>query len=130
MNGITLPALLLVLAGGSLGSGLRYLVATLVSAQANGAAFPWGTFAVNVLGCAVGGAVAAWSDQAGWLTPDGRLFLFTGILGGFTTFSAFGLETLNLLRSGQTAVALLYVSLSVVLGVAAMALVYTLVNRA
>jgi fluoride exporter len=123
-------ALLLVVAGGSLGSGLRYLLSTWVGVQALATPFPWGTFVVNVLGCAVGGAVAAWSDQAGWLTPEWRLFLFTGILGGFTTFSAFGLETLNLMRSGQAAVALLYVSLSVVLGVAAMASVYTLVGRA
>jgi CrcB protein len=119
----------LVAAGGAMGSLGRYLMAGWVNLHAPSGVFPWGTFVVNVLGCAVGGVIAVWSDQGQWLSPTARLFLFTGILGGFTTFSAFGLETLQLLRSGETSCALLYASGSVLAGVAAMALTSTLARQ-
>jgi fluoride exporter len=118
-----------IFVGGGLGSACRYLLATWVMTQLSNPGFPWGTFTVNVLGCAVGGAVAALAEKTLWLTPDLRLFLFTGILGGFTTFSAFGLETLNLIKSGQTFTALAYVLASVVLGVLAMSAVYWATTR-
>ena len=119
MNGMILVTL-----GGAFGSLCRYLLSSWVVAQTAGASFPWGTFAVNVLGCAVGGAVTAGAQYTEWLTPQWRLFLFTGILGGFTTFSAFSLETLNLLKSGQTALAFAYVLSSEAIGVAVMAIVF------
>lgn len=120
---------MLVTLGGGLGSLARYLTSSWVHLQVSPSVFPWGTFTVNVLGCAIGGVVAVWADQGQWLTPAGRLFLFTGILGGFTTFSAFGLETLQLLRSGETGLAFVYASGSVLVGVAAMAVTATLTRQ-
>ena len=72
--------------------------------------FPWGTLLVNVLGCALIGIAAACTDRA-WVKP----LVMIGMLGGFTTFSLFGLQTLTLLNEGQTLKALAYVGLSIVL---------------
>ena len=84
-----------------------------------GTHFPWHTFVINILGSLVMGLVAGWftfrADPSGHL----RLFLTTGILGGFTTFSAFGLETVYLLRRGETWIALAYALASVMVCVAA-----------
>ena len=77
---------------------------------------------MNVLGCLVAGVLAALAERHHLLSPDVRLFLFTGILGGFTTFSAFGLETVHLLKRGEVGVAAAYAALSVAVGVAALAL--------
>jgi CrcB protein len=79
--------------------------------------FPLGTFVVNVLGCLVAGILAGLVERHELFSPDTRLCLFTGVLGGFTTFSAFGVETVFLLRRGETLVALGYVLLSVVVGI-------------
>lgn len=102
---------LLVGAGGALGSVARYLV-SLLALRAFGNAFPAGTLAVNVLGCLAAGAVAARLDP---LSPW-RNFLIAGVLGGFTTFSAFGLETRAL---GMSTSAAVYVALSLGLGLGA-----------
>ena len=80
--------------------------------------FPVGTFLVNVLGCLVVGVPAGLVERQGWSSPDARIFLFTGVTGGFATFSAFGLETVFLLRRGEVAIALAYVALSVFGGLA------------
>jgi CrcB protein len=112
MPGVTITALLLVGLGGAAGSMLRYL-ATLASFALFGPAFPWGTLAVNVIGSAAIGAVAA----AG-LDGHLRVLLVAGFLGGFTTFSAYSLET-TLLWERSPPVAVLYAVGSVVLGVAA-----------
>jgi CrcB protein len=90
---------LLLFAGGGIGAVLRYELEGLVQAQA-GATFPWGTFAVNVLGCFAIGLVATWIDERGAASATMRLFLVPGVLGGFTTFSAFGLETWRLVEEG------------------------------
>lgn len=104
--------LLLIAIGGAAGSVGRYLLATTIDARlaTYWTAFPWGTLLVNVLGCALIGAVAVLSERA-WVKP----LVMVGILGGFTTFSSFGLQALLLLQQGQTAKALTYVGLSVVL---------------
>ena len=111
-------ALLLVGLGGALGSMTRYVIAVLMLHGAS-TRFPFGTLAVNVLGCLAAGIMAGLSERHDWFAGDARLFLFVGLLGGFTTFSAFGMEALALLRRGETAWALAYVAGSVMLGLLA-----------
>ena len=110
--------LLLVGLGGALGSMARYAVAVLMLQHAS-TRFPWGTLAVNVLGCLAAGLLAGLSERHGWIDAEVRAFLFAGVLGGFTTFSAFGLDALALLRRGETGAALAYAAASVVLGLMA-----------
>ncbi|MGR3502994.1 fluoride efflux transporter FluC [Pseudaestuariivita sp.] len=97
--------------GGALGAALRYGATQLV-------AFPFGTLGVNVLGSCVIGALYA-GVLAGPEQPRLAAFLVTGLLGGFTTFSAFSLDTLKLVQAGQVAFAAGYVSASVVLSLLA-----------
>jgi CrcB protein len=92
--------------GGALGTVLRYLTQGFF--QASSAVFPWGTFAVNAIGSFVIGFLWAFFEQ-GTSSPNMRLFLFIGLLGGFTTFSSFSLETMNLIRDGEKSLALLNV---------------------
>ena len=110
--------LLLVGAGSFLGGIARWTLSGLVHRWA-GAGFPWGTLAVNVAGCFAIGAVLHLVEDRSLLGPDARLFLVVGILGGFTTFSAFGWETFELLRSGQLGLAMLNAGGSVAGGLAA-----------
>lgn len=112
-------ALLLVGLGGFLGSIARYRLGGIVTQWTLQHRFPFGTFAVNVLGCLVIGVLAGLAERHHAFNLEARLFLFTGLLGGFTTFSAFGLETVELLRRGDLATAALYVGASVVVGLAA-----------
>lgn len=112
-------ALLLVGLGGFLGSIARYRLGGLVTQWTLQHRFPFGTFVVNVLGCLVIGLLAGLAERHNAFSLDARLFLFTGLLGGFTTFSAFGLETMELLRRGDFVTAALYVGASVVVGLAA-----------
>jgi CrcB protein len=79
--------------------------------------FPLATFLVNVTGCLVAGVITGLVERRGMFSADARLFLFVGLLGGYTTFSAFGLETAFLLRRGEVAVAFAYAMLSVLCGV-------------
>jgi CrcB protein len=81
--------------------------------------FPYSTFAVNILGCLVIGLLAGLVERYELFGQGTRLFLFTGLLGGFTTFSAFGLDAIFLVRRGELLVAALYAGASVVLGVTA-----------
>lgn len=92
---------LLVAFGGFIGTALRYGVSGVISRTNMGAAFPLGTFTVNLLGCLVIGALAALVDTRGILTGTSRAVIFIGVLGGFTTFSSFGYETLQLVKGGQ-----------------------------
>lgn len=109
-------ALLAVAAGGAIGSVGRYL---LVRACVGwfGAGFPWGTLAVNAIGGLAIGALAQAFEQRFPASAELRAFLITGILGGFTTFSAFSLEVVDLWRGGAAIAALLYVLASVALAV-------------
>ena len=109
---------LLVGAGGFLGAIARYGLGGLVQDRA-GATFPLGTLVVNVVGCFVIGLVSELAETRGFLTPESRAFLVIGVLGGFTTFSAFGNETLNLLRERDLALAGANVLLNVVLALGA-----------
>lgn len=116
-------ALLLVGIGGAAGSILRYLVSMAANA-ALGAGFPWGTLAVNATGSAAIGALASLSLQ-----HNGRLLLLTGLLGGFTTFSAFSLETAQLWQRAPW-LAALYVAASLGGGFAGFAAGQTLARGA
>lgn len=105
--------LLLVGAGGFLGAAARYLLGGWILHHTMMGKFPWSTFAVNVLGCLAIGALSAVAERFNVTGPGFRLFLFTGLLGGFTTFSAFGFETFFLLRRGEWPIAALYAAASV-----------------
>jgi CrcB protein len=120
---------LLVAVGSGLGGAARLFVSTLVSRGA-GTAFPWGTLAVNVAGCLLVGALGALFEPSNPLhvRQDLRVLLVVGVLGGFTTFSAFSLETLMLVQRGEAGAAVGYVLASVVLCLAAAALAYVAVQ--
>jgi CrcB protein len=106
--------------GGAIGSVGRFWLTGVMTAL-TGPRFPWGTLLINVLGSLVIGLVAGITLNAGriGMHPDVRIFLMTGICGGFTTFSAFSLQTLELLQTGDTLPALGYAIGSVVLCVVA-----------
>ncbi|MGH8185462.1 MAG: fluoride efflux transporter CrcB [Steroidobacteraceae bacterium] len=115
-----MKGVLLVAFGGALGSVARYKLSGYVLHLTIDWRFPAGTFAVNVIGCMLAGLLAGLAAQRGILSADTRLLLFTGVLGGFTTFSAFGLETMFLLKRGDVLIASANVVLSVVAGLAAL----------
>lgn len=122
---------LLVAFGGAAGSMLRYAVARMVLAyQISNPGFPLATFGVNILGCLLigllGGILQQYVPQ---LSPGYHLLLITGFCGGFTTFSTFSNETIMLLENGQYFVAGSYVLLSVLLGLLAVWLGYSLSLR-
>ncbi len=102
-----LGKVLLVGAGGFIGSVLRYLIGGLVQSAFPASTFPYGTLAVNVTGCFAIGLVSQLVEAHAALGPATRTFLVVGCLGGYTTFSAFGNETVNLLRDGQRVAAAL-----------------------
>jgi CrcB protein len=116
--------LLLVLAGGAIGSAGRYLVSTWM-ADRFGAGFPWGTLTVNIAGSFLIGLLATLADEAGSIGPQGRLFLVVGVLGGFTTFSSFSLETLRLVEQHELSRAALNVlgSLALAFGAAVLGII-------
>ena len=111
--------LLLVGAGGFLGSILRYLTSGWVQQWLQTASFPFGTLAVNVLGCLVIGFLSQLAETRGVFTPETRALVFVGVLGGFTTFSTFSNETFNLLRDNEVIPALANLSAHIVLGLGA-----------
>jgi CrcB protein len=110
---------LLVALGGGAGSALRWLVGGWVQRLSPTSTFPWGTLAVNATGSFAIGIVLTLSLERALVPPAVRLLLVTGVLGGYTTFSAFSYETLQLLRDGQWPAALGYALGSVLVGVAA-----------
>ena len=116
---MTLQSLFVVGVGGFIGSAARYALGGWLLHHTAQQRFPWSTFAVNVAGCLAIGVLAGLAERHALSGPGMRLFLFTGLLGGFTTFSAFGLETMFLLRRGELPVAAAYVAVSVLLGLLA-----------
>ena len=114
--------LVLVFVGGGFGSCLRYGV-TLAALRLLGAGFPWGTFLVNVIGSTVMGAFAGYlvNRTPGPAHDAFRLFFMTGILGGFTTFSAYSLDTVALWEKGATTTAAVYAVGSVVISLTVLA---------
>ncbi len=120
--------LIWVALGGAIGSMVRYSVSAFVVKQVNPVHFPWGTFSVNILGCMLAGVFLLVAESVQSISQEARLFIVTGLLGGFTTFSAFGIETLGLIRRGEILIALSYASLSIIVGVCAMWLTYSMVK--
>lgn len=118
--------LALVGSGGALGAMARYGLGGLVHRNAALAAFPFGTLAVNLLGCLLIGLGAGLADARQAFTPEARLFVFVGLLGGFTTFSSFGYETIALLRDHELLRAGLNVGINVFAGLALVWLGYAL----
>jgi CrcB protein len=116
--------MLIVGAGGALGAIARYELGGLVLHHTLSWRFPAATFTVNVLGCLVAGVLAGLVERHDLFGPQARLLLFTGILGGFTTFSAFGLVTAYLLRRGEAGAAAANVVLSVLVGLAALLIAF------
>lgn len=98
----SLISLISVAAGGAIGASARYSVATFFQPSAR---FPWPTLTVNVIGCFVAGIIGTWLLMRLPVSTNVQLFLITGILGGFTTFSAFSLDTWRLAESGQWSMA-------------------------
>ena len=120
--------LLLIFIGGGLGACLRWLLANFINTNiqtfmALSQGFPWGTLAVNLLGCFLIGLLAGLFEHTTASSELSLLFI-TGVLGGFTTFSSFGLETVRLLRSGEMLRAVLYVLISNGLGISLVAAGY------
>jgi fluoride exporter len=108
---------LLVFVGGGLGATLRHAV-NVTCARCIGTAFPYGTFIINISGSIVMGLIAAYLALKGEASQPWRLFLMTGILGGYTTFSAFSLDTALLYERGELALAAVYIVGSVGLSIA------------
>lgn len=110
--------LLIVGLGGGLGSIFRYSMQVLVSRQFP-ILFPLGTLLVNISGCLLIGIFYALAERASWMNPEWKFFLITGICGGYTTFSSFSYESLSLFRHGDYFFFVLYITLSVLLGLLA-----------
>lgn len=109
--------LIAVMVGGAFGSAGRYLVGT-VFLRTYGPGFPWGTLAVNLIGGLLMGILVGVLARMSAGGEQARVLLGVGVLGGFTTFSAFGLETFMMIDKGQVGTALLYVAASVIGAVA------------
>ena len=114
-----LPILLAVALGGALGSLLRYFVAGAIQSPAS-AGFPWAIFIVNVTGGFAMGVIVELSALKLQISPELRTFLTVGILGGYTTFSTFSLESAVLLQRGAYGLAAAYISGSALLSIAAL----------
>lgn len=123
-----MPPLFLVMAGGAIGSGFRYTLGT-VTLRAFGPGFPIGTLAVNLIGGLLMGVLAGMITRMDIAGEPLRLFVGVGILGGFTTFSAFSLETYNMLVRGEAALAGGY-ALGSIIGSVAMLLIGVQLVRA
>ena len=107
-----MPNLLLVMAGGAIGAAFRYNLSR-VAAEQMGEAFPWGTWIANLLGGLLAGLLAGFLIGEGPQGEPLRLFLGVGVLGGFTTFSAFSLEAATMIERGDVAMAAAYAVSSV-----------------
>jgi CrcB protein len=121
--------ILAVALGGAIGSAARHLLAGYIQ-RAVGADYPWGILAVNVIGCAIMGALAEGMALKWSFGPELRAFLMVGILGGFTTFSSFALDTATLASRGTLTAPLGYVIGSVVLSIAGFYAALYLVRQA
>ena len=116
-----MPSLLsitFVALGGAFGSVSRYLLGTWIQSTSKSVDFPFGTLTVNLIGCFVIGLLSQLAESRGVFTPETRALVFIGVLGGFTTFSSFGNDTMNLVRDGEMVNALLNVGANVILGLA------------
>jgi len=121
--------ILIVALGGAAGSILRYKLGGFTLHHTQSWNFPLSTFSINLIGCFAIGILAALVEHHDLFSPSVRLLLFTGLLGGFTTFSAFGYESVFLLRRGLLSVAASYVLLSVACGLAAVSVGIKLIDQ-
>lgn len=117
---MNLYTLLIVGLGGFAGSTLRFLTVRLVDSRLN-ALFPFGTLTVNVIGSFILGIIYMLATRQAGISENARLFLAIGFCGGFTTFSAFALENFNLIEQKLISTSLLYILISVVLGILSLA---------
>ena len=113
---------LMVATGGLLGAVLRYLGAAWVQGSLGSNGFPYGTLAVNMVGCLVIGIIAGYTEVRRPLSVEAQAFLVVGVLGGFTTFSAFGIDTISLLSGGDYLAGAANVVLQVTFGLVAVGL--------
>lgn len=105
--------------GGFIGATLRYATSSFVNRLTTQAQFPYGTFVVNMLGCLLIGFLAGLADTRALFNTTARAFIFTGMLGAFTTFSTFSYETMGLFQNGQTSPALTNMGLQLMVGLVA-----------
>jgi CrcB protein len=105
--------------GGFIGSVFRYTLSGFVQEWTKRDDFPVGTLTVNILGCLIIGFLSQLAEARGAFSPETRAFVIIGILGGFTTFSSFGNETINLLRDGEGSLAFINVAAQLMLGLGA-----------
>ena len=122
-----MKSFILVFLGGGLGSGLRYLVA--IAMKQYSKFLPFGTFTVNMVGCLLIGLVLGYAHKENTLTSNQTLLLATGFCGGFTTFSAFANENLELIKNGEFFNFSIYAIGSVFLGIVLILIGYLLVNK-
>ena len=122
-----MKSFLLVFLGGGLGCGLRYLVTIAMNQYSK--VFPFGTFTVNILGCLLIGLVLGYTHKENTLTSNQALLLATGFCGGFTTFSAFANENLELIKNGEIFNFSVYTIGSVLIGITAVFIGFYLTNR-
>ena len=118
---------LFVILGGALGSLLRFISSSWITNLHVGSYFPWGTFSVNLIGSFVIGSLAGFQNTTPF-SLNVRLFLFTGLLGGFTTYAAYALETLTLFKENHGPLAIVYVLATTILGLGFAALGYWLIH--
>ena len=122
-----MKSFLLVFLGGGLGSGLRYLVSIAMNQYSK--VLPFGTFTVNILGCMLIGLILGYAQKENTLTSNQTLLLATGFCGGFTTFSAFANENLELIKNGELFNFSVYTIGSVLIGILAVYIGFYLTNR-
>ena len=122
-----MKSFLLVFLGGGLGSGLRYLVTITMNQYSK--VLPFGTFIVNMLGCLLIGLILGYAQKENTLTSNQTLLLATGFCGGFTTFSAFANENLELIKNGELFNFSFYTVGSVLIGILAVFIGFYFTNR-
>ena len=122
-----MKSFLLVFLGGGLGSGLRYFIT--ISMNQYSKVLPFGTFTVNTLGCLLIGLILGYAQKENTLTSNQTLLLATGFCGGFTTFSAFANENLELIKNGEIFNFSVYTTGSVLIGILAVFIGFYITNR-
>jgi len=121
--------LLLIGLGGFMGALLRYGVSGLVQSWSKSINFPYGTLAVNLLGCLLIGMLSQVAEVRGVISPETRSFIFIGLLGAFTTFSTFGNDTVSLFRDGENFLSYINIGLHLVLGLSAVWIGQSLISQ-
>ena len=122
-----MKSFLLVFLGGGLGSGIRYLVTIAMNQYSK--VLPFGTFTVNMLGCLLIGLILGYAQKENTLTSNQTLLLATGFCGGFTTFSAFANENLELIKNGEIFSFSVYTIGSILIGILAVFIGYYIISN-